>query len=110
MISQMLALLAAGTAAQGPATDTTRSAREAYTSCLRSYMNRSAEARTPPAEFEAGIPRECGTQEAAFRQAIIRRDTAARVARASAEESANLEVEDAKVNFVERYQMTMEPQ
>lgn len=110
MISHMLVLIAAAAAAQGTASDTTRAAREGYTTCLRNYVNRSVEARTAQADFEAGIARECGAQEAAFREAVIRREGALRATRANAEEQATLEIEDAKVNFVERFQMAMEPQ
>ena len=109
MISSLLAFVAAA-ASQGTASDTTRSAREAYTSCLRSFMTRSVEAGTTPADYEAAIPRECGTQEAAFRDAVIRRETALRTTRANAEQAATDEVADARTNFVERYQMAMEPQ
>ena len=107
MISSVLALLAAASAAQ--ASDTTRTAREAFTACLRTYVNRSVEARTTAEAFAAEYPQQCAAQEAAFREAVIRRDTALRATRATAEESAQLEIEDARANFSERFAAAMTP-
>ena len=107
MISSMLALLAATSAAQ--ASDTTRTAREAFTACLRMYVNRSIEAGTTAEAFEAEYPQQCTAQETAFRDAVIRRDTAMRATRATAEDSARLEIEDARANFSERFAAAMTP-
>ena len=107
MISSVLALLAAAAAAQ--ASDTTRAAREAFTACLRTYVNQSIDQRMAADAFQAAYPQQCTTQEAAFRAAIIRRDTAMRATRANAEESAALEIEDARVNFSERFVAAMTP-
>ena len=101
MISSVLALAAAAAAAQ--ASDTTRTAREAFTACLRTYVNRSIEANTTAATFEAEYPQQCTAQEAAFREAVVRRDTAMRATRATAEDSARLEIEDARANFSDRF-------
>jgi hypothetical protein len=108
MISSVLALLAAASAAQ--ATDQTRGAREAFTSCLRGYVQRSVDARTTLEAFQAEYPRQCAAQEAAFREAIMRREMALRATRSTAEESANLEIEDARINFSERFEMSVTPQ
>jgi hypothetical protein len=101
MISSVLALIAAASAAQ--ASDTTRTAREAFTSCLRSYVTRSLEARTSAETFGTEYPQQCAAQESAFREAVIRRDMAMRATRANAEDSARLEIEDARANFSERF-------
>jgi len=108
MISTMMTALAL--AGAGQATDSTRSAREAFTSCLRAYVTQSVEAQKPLAEFQTEYPTQCSTQEAAFRAAVIRRETTARMARAAAEQSARDEVEEARTNFSERFQMMIEPQ
>jgi hypothetical protein len=107
MISSVLALLAAAAAAQ--ASDTTRSAREAFTACLRTYVNQSIDARKTSETFEAEYSQQCTAQERAFRDAVIRRDTAMRATRSTAEESAQLEVEDARANFSERFAAAMAP-
>jgi hypothetical protein len=102
MISSVLALAMA--ASMQPA-DTTRGAREAFTGCLRAYVDRSVSARMPPAEFTTAYPQQCSTQEQAYRTAVIARETASRMSRADAEESATMELDDARTNFRERYEM-----
>jgi len=105
MISSVLALVAAASAAQ--ASDTTRSAREAFTACLRAYVDHSVEEQTTLDAFRAAYGQQCAAQETAFRDAIIRRDTAMRATRASAQEAAQLEVEDARANFADRFEATL---
>ena len=107
MISSVLALIAAASAAQ--ASDTTRAAREAFTACLRTYVNQSIASGKTQDAFEAEYPQQCTTQETAFREAVIRRDTAMRATRASAEDSARLEIEDARANFSERFASGITP-
>jgi hypothetical protein len=102
MISSVLALAMA--ASMQPA-DTTRAAREAFTGCLRAYVDRSVSARMPPAEFTTTYPTQCSAQELAYRTAVIARETASRASRADAEESAGLEIDDARTNFRDRYDM-----
>ena len=105
MISSVLALVAAASAAQ--ASDTTRSAREAFTACLRAYVDHSVEEQTTLDAFRAAYGQQCAAQETAFRDAIIRRDTAMRATRASAQEAAQLEVEDARANFADRFEASL---
>ena len=107
MISSVLALVAAASAAQ--ASDTTRTAREAFTLCLRTYVNQSIDARMSAADFEAQFPQQCAAQETAFREAVVRRDMAMRATRATAQDSANLEIEDARANFADRFAAAMTP-
>ena len=108
MISSVLALVAAAAAAQ--ASDTTRTAREAFTACLRTFADRSSAAGMSLADFTTQYPQQCTTQETAYRDAIIRRDTAMRATRASAQEAADLEVEDARFNFRDRFEASLPPQ
>lgn len=103
MISTALALASAAFAMQ--ASDTTRAAREAFTSCLGGFVTRSVRSNKSQADFDTEFPQACPAEQDAFRQAIIRRDTAMRATRASAEDAANLEVEDARVNFADRFAM-----
>ncbi|HWT11982.1 MAG TPA: hypothetical protein VN231_04450 [Allosphingosinicella sp.] len=97
----MVAMVAAATAAQ--ASDTTRAAREAFTACLRTYVNRSIEGGMTQATFDTEYPQQCTAQQQAFRDAVISRETALRATRANAQDQANLEIEDARVNFSERF-------
>ncbi len=107
MVSTLI--VAAALSLGGQASDTTRQAREAFTACLRTYVDQSIEAQMEAAAFESAYPQQCAAQEAALRDAVIRRETGARSSRSDAEESARLEIEDARVNFSERYQMAMQP-
>jgi hypothetical protein len=102
MISSVLAL--AMTAWLQPA-DTTRTAREAFTGCLRTYVDRSLQSRMAPAAFTTAYPTQCSAQEQAYRDAVIRRETASRISAADARESATMEIDDARTNFRERFEM-----
>ncbi|HST37843.1 MAG TPA: hypothetical protein VLK25_14610, partial [Allosphingosinicella sp.] len=93
-------------AMQGGA-DPTRTARVAYTTCLRQYVARAATERLSQEAFDAAFPQQCPQQLSAFRAAIIARENALRATRANAEETANLEIEDSQVN---QHDMYMPPQ
>jgi hypothetical protein len=107
MISLLLALHAS--AAFEMQSDTTRASRETFTTCLRRFVDSSLESGKTLDQFRTAFPAACAAEQTAFREAIIRRDMASRATRASAEDSANLEVEDARVNFNDRFEMSMTP-
>jgi hypothetical protein len=107
MISLVLALHAAAFSMQS---DTTRASREAFTRCLGRFVETSLDSGKSREEFAAAFPNACAAEQAAFRGAIVARDTAMRATRASAEDAANLEVEDARFNFNERFEMAQPPQ
>lgn len=86
------------------ASDTTRASREAFQRCLGTFVDAAIRERKPVAEFDAAFPQACAAEEQAFRRAIIARDSALRATRAGAEDAANLEVEDARFNFNDRFQ------
>lgn len=100
MMISMFAMAAAATAMQS---DTTRAAREAFTACLRTYVNRSIEGGMDQATFDREYPQQCTAQQQSFRDAVMARETALRATRANAESQADLEIEDARVNFSERF-------
>jgi hypothetical protein len=106
MISSVLAVAMA--AWMQPA-DTTRASREAYTGCLRAWVDRVTQSRMPAAEFATAYPQQCTSQEAAYRAAIIARERASRVSQADAEEAATMEIDDRRLNFRERYEMALVP-
>jgi hypothetical protein len=107
MISTALTLIAATLSMQ--ASDTTRAARESFTRCLGSFVESSVHASKTLEQFNTDFPQACAQQQAAFRQAIIARDMGSRSTRAGAEDAANLEVEDARANFSDRFQMSLPP-
>jgi hypothetical protein len=84
--------------------DTTRAPREAYTRCLRAFVERSLNDRMTAEAFRTAFPQACPQQEAAYRNAVIQREVASRMSRADAQESANLEIEDAQVNFRDTFE------
>ncbi len=110
MLSSVLVMVAAATAAQ--TSDTTRASREAFTACLRTYVNHSIEESVALDAFRTAYPQQCTAQQQAFRDAIVRRETAGRASQADAQELADLEIEDARLNFSERFEMSIpaEPQ
>jgi hypothetical protein len=87
--------------------DTTRPSREAFTGCLRAYVDHASNAHTSQADFTAAYSQQCMTQQTALRTAIITRERASRATPAQAEESANMEIEDARTNFSERFAMSL---
>ena len=100
MMISMFAMAAAATAMQS---DTTRASREAFTACLRTYVNRSIEGGMNQETFDREYPQQCTAQQQAFRDAVMARETALRATRANAQSQADLEIEDARVNFSERF-------
>ena len=108
MISTALVLISAAMSMQ--ASDTTRAARESFTHCLRAFVDHSTADHKTLDQFTAAFPQACAAEQTTFRQAIIQRDMASRSTRASAEESANLEVDDARANFNDIFQMSLPPQ
>ena len=87
--------------------DRTIAARNAYTACLRRFMARSVEERATLAAFETALPQQCTTEEQAMRAAIIAREPAAN--RAQAEEDATLEVQDARDNIKQVFDISITP-
>jgi hypothetical protein len=107
MISTALVIASAAMAMQ--ASDTTRAARESFTHCLRVFVDGSTRDHKTLEQFNASFPQACAAEQSTFRQAVIQRDMASRSTRASAEEAANLEVEDARANFNDIFQMSLPP-
>lgn len=108
MISTALVLISFSMSMQ--ASDTTRAARETFTRCLRVFVDNSTRDHKTLVQFNSEFPGACANEQNAFRQAIIQRDMAMRSTRASAEEGANLEVEDARANFNDIFQMSLPPE
>lgn len=84
--------------------DTTRTSREAFTGCMRTYVDQAMSRRASQADFDAAFPQQCTDQQTAFRTAVIARERASRSTQAQAEESASMEIEDARTNFHDRFE------
>lgn len=105
MFSSVLAMAMA--MAMQPA-DTTRVTREAYTRCLRAFVEQKLQERMTAEAFQTAFPQACPQQESAYRAAVIQREVASRIGRAAAEESASTEIEDARFNFRDRFEMAVQ--
>jgi hypothetical protein len=101
MISSVLAL---ALAAYMQPSDTTRASREAFTACLRTYVERVTSARMSASDFATAYPQQCTAEQTAYRNAVISREIASRSSRADAEESANMEIDDQRTNFRDRFE------
>ena len=67
-------------------------------------MERSLNERMSLNDFRAAVPQQCAQQEQAFRQALITREASFRTPRAEAEETATMEVDDARSNFIQLFE------
>jgi hypothetical protein len=106
MISTVLAFALAGAGMQS---DTTRAQRDAFNACLRAYMQHSIDAHMTMDAFSAALPQQCTTEEAAYRAAIIQRETAMHASRADAQQSATDEIQDSRTNFHDRFEIATTP-
>jgi len=97
-------------AARIRSSDTTRTAREAYTRCLRAFETRSVESRMAVDAFNTALATACTAEKTAYHDAVVRRETATRATRATAEQSATEELNDALTNSRERFEMAMAPE
>ena len=104
MVSSVLALLLAVSSTQS---DPTRTAREAYTRCLRAFLTRSAESHMAVDAFNTALPTTCTAEKTTFHNAVVARESASRATRATAEQTATEEVEESTTNFRELYADTM---
>jgi hypothetical protein len=103
MISTAILVMSAALSMQ--ASDSTRTSREAFQRCLGTFVDGAIRSSKTAAAFATEFPQACAAEQTAFRNAIIARDTASRATRAGAEEAANLEIEDARFNFNDRFEM-----
>lgn len=111
-LAALLALAATATTtanAAQPGRDPTTFARDAYTACLRQFMQASLRERMAQAAFDAAIPQQCANELAAYRAAVITREVGFRTPRAEAEQTATQEVDDARANLRELYAMNSTP-
>lgn len=100
MISTMLAMTLAATAAQA---DPVNDARRAYSECMRNFMRTSLQQRMEPTAFETALEGQCTDRAVSYREAMIRRDQRTGGGRARAEEDANTTIQYTKENTLEYY-------
>ncbi len=107
MIASTLLAFAAMSAAQP--NDPSRGARDAYTGCLRTFMQRGVRERMTESAFTEALPTQCADQERAFRQAIAAREQTYRTPAAEIEQIAADEINDARTNTREMFAMSTTP-
>lgn len=103
MISTAFALASAALAMQP--VDMSRASGEAFTRCLRTFVERALSERMVPSRFNGEFPTACSAEEDAFHAAVFARETREHMSRADAEESAGLEIDDARTSAADRFAM-----
>jgi hypothetical protein len=83
------------------------SARTAYSKCLGSFIRSQARAGAEEQAFQANLSVACKVEEAAFLEASIATDVAAKVARSTAERNASEEVGYIHENAVETFKASL---
>jgi hypothetical protein len=89
--------------------DPTRQPREAFTACLHRFVDGAVQARKTADAFASEYAQQCQAEERAYREAMIRRDVAARISQADAEQAANEEIEYARQNGRENFEGASTP-
>lgn len=83
--------------------DPVRAPREAFTGCLQRFVTASVQGRKSAEAFATELAQQCQAEEQAYRAAMIRAETAARISQADAEEYAKMEIDDARRNSRESF-------
>lgn len=100
MISSVLALALAATAAQA---DAANAARNSYMDCMRGFMRTALEQRMETGAFETALAGQCTDHAQRLRAALIARDQRFGGSREAAEEDARITIEDVRANTLENY-------
>jgi hypothetical protein len=91
------------------APDPTQGARQAYTSCLRAFMEKSVKEKMTVEAFTEAFAQQCITQENAYRSALRTFQSGLRIPAAEIDEIIKQEVDSARDNIKERFEMHMTP-
>ena len=91
------------------APDPSQGARQAYTSCLRAFMEKSVKEKMTVEAFTDAFAQQCVAQENAYRAAVRTFQSGLRVPAAEIDEIIKEEVDAARDNIKERFEMHMTP-
>jgi hypothetical protein len=72
--------------------------RQAFATCLSALVKKSVKEGMETAAFETALAAACKTEEAAFRKAVVDYDMKTGAKRATAEEGAQLQIDDYVAN------------
>jgi len=89
--------------------DPTRAPRDAYTSCLRTFMEKSVTEKASLTDFESALPKQCSEQESAFRAAIRSREKSYKTPAGEVDQIIKDELEDARGNIKQTFEMRTSP-
>lgn len=106
LISSALSILLSVSAAQS---DSTTAPRNAYTACLRAFMDKSADDRISASAFETALPAQCSNQERAFREAVRRRESSLRTPAREIDQIISDEIRDAQDNMKQLFELRTTP-
>jgi hypothetical protein len=108
MLSSAFLALLALSSAQQPSDPSTRP-REAYTQCLRQFMEQATRDRMAADAFQTALSQQCSAQEQAFRQALVTRERGYRTPAAEIDQIVTDELNDARSNIRELFAMGTTP-
>lgn len=89
--------------------DPTRGPRDAYTRCLRAFMEKSVKEKTTAEAFTAALAQQCTEQETAYRSALRAREASFRTPAGDIDDIIKGELEDARDNIKQIFEMTVTP-
>jgi hypothetical protein len=89
--------------------DPTRASRDAYTRCLRTFMEKSVKDKTTADDFGAALARQCTDQETAYRSAIRAREANYKTPAGDVDQIISGELEDARENIKQIFEMSITP-
>jgi len=89
--------------------DPTRAPRDAYTGCLRAFMEKSVKDKASPEAFNTALAQQCTAQESAYRDAVRAREARLKTPAAEVDEIIKMELEDAQGNMKQIFEMRVTP-
>ena len=85
--------------------DPTRAPRDAYTKCLRAFMEKSVKDKVTLEAFTAAFPQQCVEQENAYRAAVRSFQAGLRVPAAEIDQIIKDEIDTARDNTKQHFEM-----
>ena len=89
--------------------DPTRAPREAYTRCLRAFVEKGVTDKMTVEAFTAALAQQCTEQENAYRSAVRSYQAGMKVPAAEIDEIIKEEVDGARDNMKQRFEMHLTP-
>ena len=84
--------------------------RRAFSACLKTFEDNQMKAKIDAAAYSAAVKSACSNEAQALADALVKFDMAMGTKRASAQATAQRDVEDYRLTSEERYRDAMAPQ